>query len=302
MALLDAGRVVRGHHNRKVHFPRDGAAVVAQQGYRGRATLAGEETKGEIQAVRADGAVRFVEAHTLPRWKDGAVAGPRVLEHLVDCVLQFEGDGYHEHRVLRAVKNRFGSTNEIGVFEMTGQGLVGVPDPSELFGRTVPGEIGAAVACALEGTRPILLEIQALVAPTDLAPRLDFTAPAWTWQALLGIALPLYIVTMASQNIPGTAVLNSFGYRTPWRAVMTVTGLGTVIGDINSRRGQIQAQEERHGDMVVNALVPLSEMFGYVGDLRSKTSGQASYSMEFDSYAEVPSNIADEIIKKVRGE
>jgi elongation factor G len=80
------------------------------------------------------------------------------------------------------------------------------------------------------------------------------------------------------------------------------TFLGTVIGDINSRRGQIQAQEERHGDMVVNALVPLSEMFGYVGDLRSKTSGQASYSMEFDSYAEVPSNIAEEIVKKVRGE
>jgi elongation factor G len=78
--------------------------------------------------------------------------------------------------------------------------------------------------------------------------------------------------------------------------------LGTVIGDINSRRGQVQAQEERHGEMVVNALVPLSEMFGYVGDLRSKTSGTASYSMEFDSYAEVPSNIADEIIAKVRGE
>jgi elongation factor G len=80
------------------------------------------------------------------------------------------------------------------------------------------------------------------------------------------------------------------------------TFLGTVIGDINSRRGQIQAQEERHGDMVINALVPLSEMFGYVGDLRSKTSGQASYSMEFDSYAEVPQNVADEIIRKVRGE
>ncbi|WP_174268072.1 elongation factor G [Nocardioides zeae] len=80
------------------------------------------------------------------------------------------------------------------------------------------------------------------------------------------------------------------------------TFLGTVIGDINSRRGQIQTQEERHGDMVVTALVPLSEMFGYVGDLRSKTSGQASYSMEFDSYAEVPTNVADEIIKKVRGE
>jgi DNA repair protein RadA/Sms len=101
--------------------------------------------------------------------KDGAVAGPRVLEHLVDCVLQFEGDRYHEHRVLRATKNRFGSTNELGVFEMTAEGLVGVPDPSELFGTTHPGEVGAAVGCALEGTRPILLEIQALVAPTDLA-------------------------------------------------------------------------------------------------------------------------------------
>jgi len=101
--------------------------------------------------------------------KDGAVAGPRVLEHLVDCVLQFEGDRYHEHRVLRATKNRFGSTNELGVFEMTAAGLVGVPDPSQLFGTTHPGEVGAAVACALEGTRPILLEVQALVAPTDLA-------------------------------------------------------------------------------------------------------------------------------------
>ena len=101
--------------------------------------------------------------------KDGSVAGPRVLEHLVDCVLQFEGDRYHAHRVLRAVKNRFGSTNELGVFEMTGAGLVGVPDPSEVFGRTAPGEPGAAVACALEGTRPILLEIQALVAQSELA-------------------------------------------------------------------------------------------------------------------------------------
>jgi DNA repair protein RadA/Sms len=101
--------------------------------------------------------------------KDGAVAGPRVLEHLVDCVLQFEGDRYHEHRILRATKNRFGSTNELGVFEMRATGLVGVPDPSELFGKTHPGEIGAAVACALEGTRPLLLEVQALVSPTDLA-------------------------------------------------------------------------------------------------------------------------------------
>jgi DNA repair protein RadA/Sms len=112
------------------------------------------------------GVALFLVGHVT---KDGAVAGPRVLEHLVDCVLQFEGERYHAHRILRATKNRFGSTNELGVFEMTGAGLVAVPNPSEVFGRTVDGEAGSAVACALEGTRPLLLEVQALVAPTDLA-------------------------------------------------------------------------------------------------------------------------------------
>jgi DNA repair protein RadA/Sms len=119
-----------------------------------------------LRVAKESGVATILVGHVT---KDGAVAGPRVLEHLVDCVLQFEGDRYHAHRVLRAAKNRFGSTNELGVFEMTGAGLAGVPDPSELFGRTVAGEPGAAVACALEGTRPILLEIQALVAQTDLA-------------------------------------------------------------------------------------------------------------------------------------
>ena len=100
--------------------------------------------------------------------KEGSVAGPRVLEHLVDCVLHFEGDRYRSHRVLRAVKNRFGSTNELGVFEMTSAGLVAVEDPSEIFGRAEE-QPGSAVVCTLEGTRPLLLEVQALVSPTDLA-------------------------------------------------------------------------------------------------------------------------------------
>jgi DNA repair protein RadA/Sms len=119
-----------------------------------------------LRVAKESGVATILVGHVT---KDGSVAGPRVLEHLVDCVLQFEGDRYHAHRILRAAKNRFGSTNELGVFEMTGAGLVGVPDPSELFGRSVAGEVGAAVACALEGTRPLLLEIQALVSPTDLA-------------------------------------------------------------------------------------------------------------------------------------
>jgi DNA repair protein RadA/Sms len=119
-----------------------------------------------LRVAKECGIAVFLVGHVT---KDGAVAGPRVLEHLVDCVLQFEGDRYREHRVLRAVKNRFGSTNEIGVFEMTATGLVGVPDPSALFGRAEAGEVGSAVTCTLEGTRPMLLEIQALVSPTDLA-------------------------------------------------------------------------------------------------------------------------------------
>src|SRR5213082_1525591 len=119
-----------------------------------------------LRVAKESGIATILVGHVT---KDGAVAGPRTLEHLVDCVLQFVGDRYQAHRVLRAVKNRFGSTNELGVFEMTGAGLVGVPDPSELFGRTHAGEVGAAVTCTLEGTRPLLLEIQALVSPTDLA-------------------------------------------------------------------------------------------------------------------------------------
>jgi len=119
-----------------------------------------------LRVAKESGVATVLVGHVT---KDGTVAGPRVLEHLVDCVLQFEGDRYHAHRILRAAKNRFGSTNELGVFEMTGAGLVGVPDPSEVFGRTHAGEVGAAVACALEGTRPILLEIQSLVSRSDLA-------------------------------------------------------------------------------------------------------------------------------------
>jgi elongation factor G len=91
----------------------------------------------------------------------------------------------------------------------------------------------------------------------------------------------------------------------PMMAVEVTTpedNMGDVIGDLNSRRGQIQSMTERGGNRIVTALVPLSEMFGYVGDLRSKTQGRASYSMQFDSYAEVPGNVAKEIIAKVRGE
>jgi DNA repair protein RadA/Sms len=96
--------------------------------------------------------------------KDGSLAGPKVLEHVVDTVLYFEGERHHAHRVVRAVKNRFGAVSELGVFEMTGAGLVPVPNPSKLFlAERASGTPGSAVLCCVEGSRPILVEVQALV-------------------------------------------------------------------------------------------------------------------------------------------
>jgi DNA repair protein RadA/Sms len=102
--------------------------------------------------------------------KDGALAGPRVLEHLVDCVLQFEGERERTYRTVRAVKNRFGSTNEAGVFEMRDDGLVEVLDASARFVAEATRAPGSVVLCAMEGTRPLLVEVQALVSPSELEP------------------------------------------------------------------------------------------------------------------------------------
>ena len=114
-------------------------------------------------AAKSSGAALVLVGHVT---KEGAIAGPRVLEHLVDVVLTFEGDRTHAVRTLRAAKNRFGSTQEVGVFSMTGSGLDGVDNPSELFlAERRPGVPGSCIVPLLEGTRPMLLEVQALVAP-----------------------------------------------------------------------------------------------------------------------------------------
>jgi DNA repair protein RadA/Sms len=102
--------------------------------------------------------------------KDGAIAGPRVLEHLVDCVLQFEGERERTYRTLRALKNRFGSTSETGVFEMKQGGLVEVLDPSARFVGEATGKPGSVVLAAMEGSRPLLVEVQALVSPSEIVP------------------------------------------------------------------------------------------------------------------------------------
>ena len=120
-----------------------------------------------IRSAKQQGAALLIVGHVT---KDGAIAGPRVLEHMVDSVLYFEGDRSHHFRILRSVKNRFGATDEIGVFEMVETGLAEVPNPSELFLADRRDEVtGAVVFAGIEGSRPLLVEIEALVAPSSLA-------------------------------------------------------------------------------------------------------------------------------------
>lgn len=121
-------------------------------------------TMALMQLSKSMGITVFVVGHIN---KDGAIAGPKVLEHMVDCVLYFEGDPNSSYRMLRAAKNRFGSTNEIGVFEMGDSGLIEVPNPSQMLLEGRPeGASGTCVACVMEGTRPVLAEVQALVTKT----------------------------------------------------------------------------------------------------------------------------------------
>jgi DNA repair protein RadA/Sms len=120
-----------------------------------------------VEIAKTEGIAIFLVGHVT---KDGALAGPKVLEHMVDCVLYFEGETSHAFRILRAVKNRFGSVNEIGVFEMAKDGLREVRNPSRMFlSERSENTSGSAVVCTLEGTRPLLIEVQALASPSPLA-------------------------------------------------------------------------------------------------------------------------------------
>ena len=117
-----------------------------------------------MKLEKTKGIAIFIVGHVT---KEGSIAGPRMLEHMVDTVLYFEGDKHHTFRILRAVKNRFGSTNEIGIFEMQTHGLVEVMNPSQVFlEERLEGATGSSIVVAMEGSRPILVEIQALVTPT----------------------------------------------------------------------------------------------------------------------------------------
>jgi len=137
-----------------------------------------------MQLAKSRGITVFVIGHVN---KDGAIAGPKVLEHMVDCVLYFEGDSHSTYRILRAAKNRFGATNEIGVFEMESCGLSEVPNPSEMLLSGRPEDAsGTCVTCIMEGARPVLAEVQALLAPTAYpTPRRTFNGFDFSRGAML---------------------------------------------------------------------------------------------------------------------
>lgn len=195
----------------------------------------------------------FIVGHVT---KDGAIAGPRVLEHMVDTVLYFEGDGSHPFRILRAVKNRFGSTNEIGVFEMKQEGLCCVENPSELFLSERPlGVSGSVVTTSLEGSRPLLVELQALVTPSSFGvPRRTTIGVDHNRLALLVAVLEKKVgLHMAGQDI----FLNAAG--------------GARLNEPAADLAMIMAVASSHLDRPVQPQTVIFGEVGLAGEVRAVT-------------------------------
>jgi DNA repair protein RadA/Sms len=227
-----------------------------------------ESAPGSVAQVRECGArlmtlakgrglATFIVGHVT---KDGALAGPRVLEHLVDTVLYFEGEAHHAYRVLRAVKNRFGSTNEIGVFQMGERGLIEVPNPSGFFLAERPKDApGSVIVAGLEGTRPLLLELQALVTPASFGtPRRTVIGADYNRTCLLLAVLEKRAgVPLGSQDV----FVNVAGGA---RIVEPAADLGVVVAAASS-----YLDRPVRGDVVVVGEV------GLTGEVRAVTGLEA---------------------------
>lgn len=212
------------------------------------------ECAGRLMVTAKRSAIpTFIVGHVT---KDGSIAGPRVLEHMVDTVLYFEGDRGHAFRILRAVKNRFGSTNEIGVFEMKEGGLCEVRNPSEIFLAERPlGVSGSAVITTIEGTRPLLVELQALVTPSSLGvPRRTTLGVDANRLALLVAVLDKKVgLHMAGQDI----FLNAAG--------------GARISEPAADLGMVAALASSHLDKVIDPQTVIIGEVGLAGEVRAIT-------------------------------
>jgi DNA repair protein RadA/Sms len=227
-----------------------------------------ESAPGSVAQVRECGArlMTLAKGRTIATFlvghvtKDGSLAGPRVLEHLVDTVLYFEGEHHHAYRVLRAVKNRFGSTNEIGVFQMAERGLVEVPNPSGFFLAERPKDApGSVIVASLEGTRPVLLELQALVAPASFGtPRRTVLGADYNRVCLLLAVLEKRAgVPLASQDV----FVNVAG---GGRALEPAADLGMVVAAASS-----------YMDRPVRGEVIVVGEVGLTGEVRAVTGLEA---------------------------
>ena len=208
-------------------------------------------TMALMQLSKSKGIMVFVVGHIN---KDGNIAGPKVLEHMVDCVLYFEGDPNSSYRLLRAAKNRFGSTNEIGVFEMADKGLIEVPNPSQMLLDGRPeGASGTCVACVMEGTRPVLAEVQALVTKTT------FNVPR---RAADGFDFNRAVLLMAVAEKRAGMKLNVFD------AYINVIG-GLRLDEPGADLPVILAVASSYRDQVISDdLVAIGEV-GLTGEIRS---------------------------------
>lgn len=211
-------------------------------------------TMSLMQLSKSAGITVFVVGHIN---KDGAIAGPKVLEHMVDCVLYFEGDPNTSYRLLRAAKNRFGSTNEIGVFEMADTGLVEVPNPSQILLQGRPESAsGTCVACVMEGTRPVLAEVQALVSKTT------FNVPRRTAD---GFDFNRAVLLMAVGEKRGGMRLSSFD------VYINVIG-GLSLDEPGADLPVILAVASSYRDQVIASDLAAIGEVGLTGEIRSVSS------------------------------
>ena len=238
------------------------------------------ECGARLMAIaKATGIATFIVGHVT---KEGAIAGPRVLEHLVDTVLYFEGEQHHAYRILRAVKNRFGSTNEIGVFQMEEHGLVEVGNPSGLFLAERPRDVpGSVIVSSLEGTRPLLLELQALVSPASFGtPRRTVLGADYNRACLLLAVLEKRAgVPLGSQDV----FVNVAG---GGRVTEPAADLGIVIAAASS-----------YMDRPVRGDVVLMGEVGLTGEVRAVTGVEArvkeAAALGFREVVVPKSNVAD---------
>ncbi len=219
-----------------------------------------EVTAALTQQAKGSGLSTFLVGHVT---KDGAIAGPKLLEHMVDTVLYFEGRHGMPFRILRAVKNRFGSTNEIGVFEMRGRGLVEIPDPSRIFLAERPEDAsGSAVVCTFEGSRPLLVEVQALVTPNSYGPPRVTAIGVDTNRVLLMLNI---LEKRTRLKVTGHDVF------------INIAG-GVKVAEPAVDLGLVAAIASSHLDVAINQGVVLFGEVGLTGEVRAVGQGSARLS------------------------